>query len=94
MKCQILLNSDHVFMITKGLISSQFTTLIRSPPHPLFFFFLALIKTPFIRFTLSSAPSDFHLLWSKAGESLFVKQKILRLFRVLVFSSDVCSDGG
>lgn len=39
------------------------------PPSPLSF---ALIKTPFIRFALSSVPSDFHLPWAKAGESLFV----------------------
>lgn len=93
MKCQILLSSDHVFVITKGLVSSQFTTLIRSlpPPPP---FFLALIKTPFIRFALSSALSDFHSLWSKAGESLFIEQKILRFFGILVFSSYVCLDRG
>lgn len=69
MKCQTLLSSDHVLAITKGLVSSQFTTPIRSPPSPLSF---ALIKTPFIRFALSSVPSDFHLPWAKAGESLFV----------------------
>lgn len=93
MKCQILLSSDHVFVITKGLVSSQFTTLIRSLPPPHFFFF-ALIKTPFIRFALSSAPSDFHPLWSKAEESLFIEQKILRFFSILVFSSNVCSNRG
>lgn len=40
MKCQMLLRFDHVFVIKKGLISSQFTTLISSPSSPSFFFFL------------------------------------------------------
>lgn len=57
MKCQIQLSPDHVFVITKGLISSQFTTVIHS--SPLLIVFFILIETHFIRLTISSAHSEF-----------------------------------